>query len=131
MKVTTPSAMFPLTFPAASCNAFSIGSTGSCPLANIAADKTSLRRCPDASTTSRTAIRFMVRVPVLSTHSTVAEPSISMAGTRRVSTRLRDIRQAPNARKIVRTIGNSSGTSEIASARPANTPFSQFPRVRP
>ena len=39
----------------------------------------------------------MVRVPVLSTHSVVAEPSISIAGTRRVSTRFREIRQAPKA----------------------------------
>ncbi len=52
---------------------------------------------------------FCVSVPVLSTHSTVAAPSVSMAGMRRVSTLLREMRQAPRARKIVSTTGNSSG----------------------
>ena len=45
----------------------------------------------------------------MSTQRTVAAPSVSMAGMRRVSTRLREIRQAPRARKIVSTTGNSSG----------------------
>ena len=40
---------------------------------------------------STTAMRFSVSVPVLSTHSTVAEPSVSMAGMRRVSTPWREI----------------------------------------
>src|SRR5262249_32601902 len=44
---------------------------------------------------------------------------------------VRDTRKAPKARKIERTPGNFSGTSETASANPANAPFSQLPRVRP
>ena len=44
-----------------------------------------------------TDIRFTVSVPVLSTQSTVAEPSVSTAGTRRVSTCC--LRDAPGAQR--------------------------------
>ena len=80
---------------------------------------------------SRTVMRFCVRVPVLSTHSTVAEPSVSTPGIRRVSTCLRDIRQAPSARNTVSTTGNSSGSIAIAGVMPASSPSSQLPRVKP
>src|SRR5262245_22100736 len=64
-------------------------------------------------------MRFCVSVPVLSTHRTVAAPSASMAGMRRVSTFVRAIRHAPNARNTVNTMGNSSGMSAIARLMPA------------
>ena len=73
----------------------------------------------------RSVIWFCVSVPVLSTHRTVAAPSISTAGIRRVSTRLREIRQAPSARKIVSTTGNSSGRMAMAIAMPARNPCFQ------
>ena len=72
-------------------------------------------------------MRFSVRVPVLSTQRTVAEPSASMAAMRRVRTRRCEMRQAPSARKIVRMTGNSSGISAIASARPASRPSQPVP----
>ena len=80
---------------------------------------------------SRTVIRFIVSVPVLSTHSAVAEPRVSITGGRRVNTCFCDIRQAPRARNTVSTTGNSSGRSAIAVAIPASRPPSQFPRVSP
>ena len=58
---------------------------------------------------SAIVIRFSVRVPVLSVHNTVAEPSVSMAAARRVSTRAREIRQAPIAMNTVSTTGNFFG----------------------
>jgi hypothetical protein len=44
-------------------------------------------------------------VPVLSTHKTEAEPSVSTTGTRRVRTWRLDIRHAPNAMNIVSAAG--------------------------
>ena len=50
------------------------------------------RRCPasapppEGSQSSATDMRFSVSVPVLSVHRTVADPSVSMAAARRVST---------------------------------------------
>ena len=44
---------------------------------------------------TRTVIRFSVSVPVLSTHRTVAAPSVSITPMRRVSTCRREMRQAP------------------------------------
>ena len=91
-------------------------------------------RTPSASTAT-SVIRFWVSVPVLSTHRTVADPSVSTAGIRRVRTRLREMRHAPRARKTVRTTGNSSGSVAIASAMPGEQPCFQTagdpPRVRP
>ena len=68
-----------------------------------------------------TAIRFSVRVPVLSTHSTEVEPRISIAARRRVSTWLRASRQAPMAGNTVRMTGNSSGNMDIDKAMPASS----------
>ena len=83
------------------------------------------------SRSSTIVIRFSVRVPVLSVHSTVAEPSVSMAAARRVSTRASEIRHAPIAIKTVRTTGNSSGSIDIPSAIPASTASSHPPRMIP
>ena len=80
---------------------------------------------------SRTVIWFIVSVPVLSTQMTVAEPSVSSTGVRRVSTCFWDSRHAPSARKIVSTTGNSSGSIAMAVPMPASRPSSQWPRVRP
>ncbi len=79
----------------------------------------------------RTVMLFIVRVPVLSTQMTVAEPRVSMTGERRVSTLRLDMRHAPSARNTVRTMGNSSGSSAIAAAMPASRPSSHNPRVSP
>jgi hypothetical protein len=54
--------------------------------------------------TATIVIRFWVKVPVLSVQSTVAAPSVSIAATRRVSTRAREMRQAPIAIKTVSTV---------------------------
>jgi hypothetical protein len=78
-----------------------------------------------------TAIWFWVRVPVLSTQSTVADPRASMAVGARVRTFLREIRRAPSATNTVSTTGNSSGRSDIAIVIPTRSPLSQFPRVSP
>jgi hypothetical protein len=75
--------------------------------------------------------RAEVAFAISDVQSTVAAPSVSMAGTRRVSTRLREMRHAPSARKTVSTTGNSSGTIEMATVRPARTPSSHWCRCRP
>ena len=75
-------------------------------------------------------ISFSVIVPVLSTHRTVICPSISIAGLLLTITPALAIRQAPSPRKIVKTIGNSSGRRAIAAAIPASEPTSQSPLVR-
>ena len=71
------------------------------------------------------AIRFSVSVPVLSTHSTVAAPNVSIAGMRRVSTPCRAMRQAPSARNTVSTTGYSLGMMVIASVTAASSAASQ------
>ena len=76
-------------------------------------------------------MRFCVRVPVLSTHRTVVAPSISTAGTRRVSTWRFEMRHAPSPRKTVSTTGSSSGRIAMASVMPTSNPLSQSPRVAP
>ena len=76
-------------------------------------------------------MRFSVSVPVLSTHSTVVAPSVSIAGIRRVSTLCFEMRHAPSARKTVRTTGNSSGSIPIASVTPARIASAQWPRRTP
>ena len=76
-------------------------------------------------------MRFWVSVPVLSVHSTVAAPSVSIAATRRVSTRAREMRQAPITMKTVRTSGNSSGSIDMPSAMPLSAASSQSPRKIP
>lgn len=74
-------------------------------------------------------MRFCVSVPVLSTHSTVAEPSASTVGMRRVSTRCREMRHAPIAMNTASTTGYSSGRTDIASVIPDSSPCSQSSRV--
>ena len=76
-------------------------------------------------------MRFSVSVPVLSVHSTVAEPSVSMAAARLVSTPVCEIRHAPIAMNTVSTTGNSSGSIDIPTAMPASSPSSQPPRQLP
>ena len=80
---------------------------------------------------SATVMRFSVSVPVLSVHSTVAAPSVSIAAARRVSTRAREIRHAPITMNTVRTSGNSSGSIDMPSAMPASSASSQAPRSSP
>ena len=86
---------------------------------------------PSFSRNSAMDIRFSVRVPVLSVHNTVAEPSVSIAAARRVRTRAREIRQAPIAMNTVSTTGNSSGSIDMPSAMPASTASSHPPRKAP
>ena len=76
-------------------------------------------------------MRFSVSVPVLSVHKTVAEPRVSMAAARRVSTRAREMRHAPMAMKTVRTTGSSSGNIDMPSAIPASSASSHPPRKVP
>ena len=76
-------------------------------------------------------MRFSVRVPVLSTHSTETAPSVSIAARRRVSTCRCASRHAPMAGNTVITTGSSSGSSDIASAIPASRACSQWPSVTP
>ena len=52
-----------------------------------------------------------VRVPVLSVPRTVTEPSVSTAGSRRMSACRAVIRRAPRARARVTTAGSDSGTA--------------------
>ena len=76
-------------------------------------------------------ILFIVKVPVLSTHRTVAEPSVSIAGIRLARTFLFDMRHAPIPRNITSTTENSSGINAMLRPRPASIPFSHSPRVYP
>ena len=69
-------------------------------------------------------------VPVLSLHNTVAEPSVSIAEGLRVNTLFLDNRQAPNAKKIVNTTGNSSGRIDMAEASPFSKELRKFPLVK-
>ena len=91
--------------------------SGKAPASTVCSDVPAWRRA--------TRMRFSVSVPVLSVHSTVAEPSASTAGNLRASTRLFEMRQAPMAMKTVSTTGNSSGSTAIASAMPASSPCNQ------
>ena len=72
---------------------------------------------------------FWVRVPVLSVHSTVAVPRVSMALARRTSTRWLAMRQAPIAMNTVRISGNSCGSMDMARVMPASTPPNTSPRT--
>ena len=88
--------------PRAAADAFSIGSNGSRLLARIpyssrrwngsreprAGGRRQRSTLSPAAQSRLTVIRFTVSVPVLSTQRTVAAPSVSTAGMRRVSTRL-------------------------------------------
>uniref|UniRef100_A0A0S6Z011 Secreted protein n=1 Tax=Mizugakiibacter sediminis TaxID=1475481 RepID=A0A0S6Z011_9GAMM len=76
-------------------------------------------------------MRFCVNVPVLSAHSTVAAPSVSMVAARRVSTRAFEMRHAPITMNTLSTSGNSSGSIDMPSAMPASSAFIQPSRSRP
>jgi hypothetical protein len=65
---------------------------------------------------SRTRIAPVVSVPVLSVQMTVAHPSVSTAGKRRISTRRAAIRCTPTASAIVTIAGRPSGTAATARA---------------
>ncbi len=73
----------------------------------------------------------MVSVPVLSTHRKVAVPRASTAGIVRDSTPCLESLQAPSARNMVSTTGNSSGRVAIASVIPASSPSFQASIVPP
>jgi hypothetical protein len=123
-------------------NAFSMGSKGSRALARIPYSRSVANLAwsgplspwrQEASPARRVTIvmRFCVRVPVLSVQSTVAAPSVSIAATRRVRTRAREMRQAPITMKTVRTSGNSSGSIDMPSAMPLSKASSHPPRHKP
>ena len=61
-----------------------------------------------------TVIWFCVSVPVLSEHTTVAHPSVSTAGSLRMSAWCLIMRCMPSARQIVTIAGNPSGTAAMA-----------------
>ena len=86
---------------------------------------------PDGNHSSATDMRFSVSVPVLSVHKMVADPSVSIADARRVSTPTLPIRHAPIARNTVSTTGNSSGNIDMPIAMPASTASIQPPRSSP
>ena len=67
-------------------------------------------------------MRLQVKVPVLSTQSTVVAPSASTACGWRVSTFSRARRQAPSASITVQTTANSSGMIAMASVNPTRSP---------
>ena len=73
-----------------------------------------------------------VRVPVLSVPRTVTDPSVSTAGSRRISALRADIRRAPKASASVTTAGSDSGTAAttrlIAVITISSTPW---PRASP
>ena len=61
-----------------------------------------------------TVIWFWVSVPVLSEQITVAQPSVSTAGSLRMSAFLLIICCMPSARQMVTIAGRPSGTAAIA-----------------
>ena len=67
-----------------------------------------------ATSSMVTVMRFSVRVPVLSEQIVVTEPSVSTAGSRRMSARRRTMRCAPRASEMVTTAGSPSGTAATA-----------------
>ena len=74
----------------------------------------------------------MVSVPVLSVQITVALPSVSTAGSRRISTLRWDMRWTPMASAIVTIAGSPSGTAATASdTADMNTSMNDSPRARP
>ena len=67
---------------------------------------------------SAKAMRFSVMVPVLSVQITVAAPKVSTVVARFAMMPCRAKRQAPNARKVVKATGISSGRMDMARVRP-------------
>ena len=83
-------------------------------------------------TKAHTVISFLVRVPVLSVQMTVVEPSVSTAGSRRTSARIRAMRCMPIASVIVATAGRPSGTAAMASEMPISSMSRKaWPRRKP
>ncbi len=79
-----------------------------------------------------TVIRFSVRVPVLSEQMTVTEPSVSTAGSLRMSASRLSMRCAPSARPMVTTAGSPSGTAATAILMAVSSISRQFsPRSKP
>ena len=66
--------------------------------------------------------RFWVSVPVLSLHMTVTEPSVSTAGSRRMTALREAIRRTPIASVMVMIAGRPSGMAATISATPATRP---------
>ena len=101
------------------CSSSAWSSSGICKASGV----TTIEWLP--ATMCLSVMRFSVNVPVLSTHRTVVLPNVSIAGIRRVSTRLREMRHAPSARKIVNMTGISSGRTDMAMVIPARSPCFQ------
>ncbi len=79
-----------------------------------------------------TVIAFWVNVPVLSEQMTVTEPSVSTAGSLRISAWRRTMRCAPRARAMVMTAGRPSGTAATARLIAVNSMMSSgWPRQSP
>ena len=70
--------------------------------------------------TRTTVISPDVKVLVLSVQTTVVEPSVSTAGSRRTSACRLAMRRMPTASAIVATAGSASGTAATASAMPVS-----------
>ena len=89
-------------------------------------------RGDSAPHSSRTVITPVVSVPVLSVQMTVALPSVSTAGSRRMSTWRAAIRWTPIASAIVTIAGSPSGTAATASdTADMNTSSGGRPRDEP
>ena len=65
--------------------------------------------------TASTCMRLSVKVPVLSAHSTLTEPSVSTAGRRLTRALASAIRRAPSASSTATTAGSASGMAATAS----------------
>ncbi len=77
-------------------------------------------------------MRFSVSVPVLSEQITVTEPSVSTAGSLRISALRLSMRCAPSASAMVTTAGRPSGTAATAIAIAVSSiSTGSSPRSRP
>ncbi len=74
------------------------------------------QRVPSGVHASSTVISLRVSVPVLSEPMTVVEPSVSTAGSLRISALRPAIRRTPKAKATVSTTGRPSGTTATARA---------------
>ena len=75
---------------------------------------------PEAVTTFRMVISFLVSVPVLSEQTTEAEPRVSTDDSRLTIARRRAMRCTPSASTTDRTAGRPSGTAATASDTPTS-----------
>ena len=83
------------------------------------------RRRRSGPQTSRTSMRPVVRVPVLSVQITVVQPRVSTDDSRRTSAFRAAMRCTPRARAMVTMAGSPSGTAATASETEASTTSSQ------